>query len=163
MPARARGAKPAKYPPGSLSSDTGSNALSETTTTDFRSGAHTRKCISPPSNGSAPTGMRLVIDRCILCRDPKQPGSKDRSSRGRLISLRCFRIAWAGRVPYGEVVTAVEAFELTTRGGASDFALVTAACRLFGPYCLIGGLAVNCYVEPVYTLDADIVALADNL
>ena len=66
-------------------------------------------------------------------------------------------------MPYGEVVTAVEAFELTTRGGASDFALVTAACRLFGPYCLIGGLAVNCYVEPVYTLDADIVALADNL
>ena len=32
--------------------------------------------------------------------------------------------------------------------------------RLAGPYCLIGGLAVNCYVEPVYTLDADLVAVA---
>lgn len=32
-----------------------------------------------------------------------------------------------------------------------------------GPYCLIGGLAVNCYVEPVYTLDADIVVIAQNL
>jgi hypothetical protein len=28
---------------------------------------------------------------------------------------------------------------------------------------LIGGLAVNCYVEPVYTLDADIVVVAANL
>jgi hypothetical protein len=28
---------------------------------------------------------------------------------------------------------------------------------------LIGGLAVNCYVEPVYTLDADIVVVADAL
>jgi hypothetical protein len=54
-------------------------------------------------------------------------------------------------------VTAAEAYELTTRGGASDFARLIADCELFGPYCLIGGLAVNCYVEPVYTLDADIV------
>jgi hypothetical protein len=28
---------------------------------------------------------------------------------------------------------------------------------------LIGGLAVNCYVEPVYTLDADIVVIASSL
>jgi hypothetical protein len=54
-------------------------------------------------------------------------------------------------------VTAQEAYELTTRGGATDFARLIAACEKFGPYCLIGGLAVNCYVEPVYTLDADIV------
>jgi hypothetical protein len=60
-------------------------------------------------------------------------------------------------------VTAVEAFELTTRGGASDLAQVIAACELFGPYCLIGGSAVNCYVEPVYTVDADIVVVAENL
>ena len=32
-----------------------------------------------------------------------------------------------------------------------------AACESFGPYCVLGGLAVNCYVEPLYTLDADIV------
>ena len=56
-----------------------------------------------------------------------------------------------------EVVTAAEAYELTTQGGATDFALLIKACESFGPYCLIGGFAVNCYVEPVYTLDADIV------
>jgi hypothetical protein len=60
-------------------------------------------------------------------------------------------------------VTAVEAFELTTQGGATDFAKVIAACESFGPYCLIGGLAVNCYVEPVYTLDADLVMIAAGL
>jgi hypothetical protein len=54
-------------------------------------------------------------------------------------------------------VTALEAYELTTKGGATDFARVIAACESFGPYCLIGGLAVNCYVEPVYTLDTHIV------
>ena len=53
-----------------------------------------------------------------------------------------------------EVVTAVEAYELTTHGGATDFARMIAACEALGPYCLIGGLAVNCFVEPVYTLDA---------
>jgi hypothetical protein len=60
-------------------------------------------------------------------------------------------------------VTALEAYELTTQGGATDFGLLIAACESFGPYCLIGGLAVNCYVEPVYTLDADIVAIASSL
>lgn len=57
-------------------------------------------------------------------------------------------------------MTALEAFNLTTQGGGSDFAAVIAACESFGPYCLIGGLAVNCYVEPVYTLDAHIVVTA---
>lgn len=52
---------------------------------------------------------------------------------------------------------------MTTHGGATDFARVIAACESFGPYCLIGGLAVNCYVEPVYTLDADFVVIAANL
>jgi hypothetical protein len=40
---------------------------------------------------------------------------------------------------------------------------VIQACESFGPYCLIGGLAVNGYVEPVYTLDADIVAITASL
>jgi hypothetical protein len=52
---------------------------------------------------------------------------------------------------------------LTTQGGATEFARLIAVCESFGPYCLIGGLAVNCYVEPVYTLDADLVAVAANL
>jgi hypothetical protein len=60
-------------------------------------------------------------------------------------------------------VTALEAYDLTTQGGATDFARLIKACESFGPYCLIGGLAVNCYVEPVYTLDADIVAIASSL
>jgi hypothetical protein len=60
-------------------------------------------------------------------------------------------------------VTALEAYELTTKGGATDFARVIAACESFGPYCLIGGLAVNCYVDPVYTLDADLVVISPNL
>ncbi len=60
-------------------------------------------------------------------------------------------------------MTALEAYELTTQGGATDFARLIRACESFGPYCLIGGLAVNCYVEPVYTLDADIVVIASSL
>jgi len=32
-----------------------------------------------------------------------------------------------------------------------------------GPHCLIDGLAVNCYVEPVYTPDADLVVIAASL
>jgi hypothetical protein len=60
-------------------------------------------------------------------------------------------------------VTALEAYELTTQGGATDFVRVIEACESFGPYCLIGGLAVNCFVEPVYTLDADLVVIASNL
>jgi hypothetical protein len=60
-------------------------------------------------------------------------------------------------------VTALEAYELATQGGGTDFARVIKACESFGPYCLIGGLAVNCYAEPVYTLDADIVVIARSL
>ena len=60
-------------------------------------------------------------------------------------------------------MTALEAYELTTQGGGTDFARLIKACESFGPYCLIGGLAVNCYVEPVYTLDADITVIARSL
>jgi hypothetical protein len=60
-------------------------------------------------------------------------------------------------------VTALEAYDLTTQGGGTDFALLIRACESFGPYCLIGGLAVNTYVEPVYTLDADLVVITDSL
>ena len=60
-------------------------------------------------------------------------------------------------------MTAQEAYELITQGGATDFARLIHACESFGPYCLIGGLAVNCYVEPVYTLDADIVVVSTSL
>jgi len=46
---------------------------------------------------------------------------------------------------------------LTTQGGTTDFARVIAACEASGAWCLIGDLAVNAFVEPVYTLDADLV------
>ena len=62
-----------------------------------------------------------------------------------------------------EGVTALEVYELTTQGGGSDFATMIAVCQALGDYCLIGGLAVNCFVEPVYTLDADMVIVADRV
>jgi hypothetical protein len=60
----------------------------------------------------------------------------------------------------GGVVRAIEAYELTTGGSATDFARLVRACEPLGPYCLIGDLAVNCYAEPIYTLDAEIVVVA---
>jgi hypothetical protein len=68
-----------------------------------------------------------------------------------------------GTLIQSEVVTAQEAYELTAHGGATDFARLIEACELFGSYCLIGALAVNCYVDPVYTLDADLVVIAAGL
>jgi hypothetical protein len=60
-------------------------------------------------------------------------------------------------------MTAEEIYESVTNGGASDFATVAKVLGRHGPWCLIGGLAVNCYVEPVYTIDADIVVVAQQL
>ena len=60
-------------------------------------------------------------------------------------------------------MTEMEVYELTTHGGATDFARLIRACESFRSYCLIGGLAVNCYVEPVFTLDAEIVVISTVL
>jgi hypothetical protein len=60
-------------------------------------------------------------------------------------------------------MTAEEIYESVTNGGASDFAVVATILQRHGGWCLIGGLAVNCYVEPVYTVDADIVVVAERL
>src|SRR5438874_2941355 len=60
-------------------------------------------------------------------------------------------------------MTAEEIFESVTNGGANDFAATVRILQRSGPWCLIGGLAVNCYVEPVYTVDADIVVVTENL
>ena len=60
-------------------------------------------------------------------------------------------------------MTASEVFEAVTGSGSSDFATLVAILNRRGSWCLIGGLAVNCYVEPVYTLDADIVVVASKL
>ena len=58
-------------------------------------------------------------------------------------------------------MTVTEAFNLTTHGGAKDFATLVAVVDSFGPWCLIGGLAVNCYADPVYTLDLNLVVRGD--
>jgi hypothetical protein len=60
-------------------------------------------------------------------------------------------------------MTATEVFESVTNGGATDFAEVVAILDQSGGWCLIGGLAVNCYVEPVYTVDADIVVATKQI
>ncbi len=60
-------------------------------------------------------------------------------------------------------MTAAEIYNSVTNGGASDFAEVAAILDRHGPWCLIGGLPVNCYVEPVYTVDADMVVITENL
>lgn len=60
-------------------------------------------------------------------------------------------------------MTAAEVYESVTNGGTSDFADVVAILNRNRPWCLIGGLAVNCYVEPVYTIDVDLVVVAAKL
>jgi hypothetical protein len=60
-------------------------------------------------------------------------------------------------------MTAAEVYESVTHGGASDFADVGAILNRNKPWCLIGGLAVNCFVEPVYTIDVDLVVMPKNL
>jgi hypothetical protein len=61
-------------------------------------------------------------------------------------------------------MTAREIYDLTLRGGGNDFqATVELLERLGEPWCLMGGLAVNAYCEPVYTADADFVVVASQL
>ena len=60
-------------------------------------------------------------------------------------------------------MTAAEVFDFVTGSGSSDFATLVSILKCRGAWCLIGGLAVNCYVEPVYTLDADVVVIASEL
>ena len=60
-------------------------------------------------------------------------------------------------------MTAAEIYESITDGGTSDFAELVTVLNRHKPWCLIGGLAVNCYVEPVYTVDVDLVVVAANL
>ena len=60
-------------------------------------------------------------------------------------------------------MTESEVFESVTGSGSSDFAILIGILSRHGSWCLIGGLAVNCYVEPVFTLDADIVVISSAL
>lgn len=60
-------------------------------------------------------------------------------------------------------MTAAEIFESVTGSGSTDFATLVSILNRRGAWCLIGGLAVNCYVEPFYTLDAHVVVTASEL
>ena len=60
-------------------------------------------------------------------------------------------------------MTASEVFESITGSGSRDFAALVSILNRRAAWCLIGGLAVNCYVEPVYTLDAAVVVVASEL
>ncbi len=60
-------------------------------------------------------------------------------------------------------MTATEAYESITNGGTTDFAAAVQILERNRPWCLIGALAINCYVEPVYTVDADIVVVSEHL
>jgi hypothetical protein len=61
-------------------------------------------------------------------------------------------------------MTAREIYDLALRGGGNDFqATVELLDRLGEPWCLIGGLAINVYCEPVYTNDADFIVVTSQL
>jgi hypothetical protein len=87
--------------------------------------------------------MPLARDEILALPDPKTCGRK------------------AGVVFLWVSMTAEEIFESVTNGGRSDFAEVVSLLAKADPgWCLIGGLAVNCYVSPVYTVDADFVVVS---
>ena len=60
-------------------------------------------------------------------------------------------------------MTATQIFESVTSGGLRDFVLLVQILDRHGPWCLVGGLAINCYVEPVFTIDIDIVVATSEL
>lgn len=60
-------------------------------------------------------------------------------------------------------MTAKDLYNLVSGNGGDDLSDAIAILRRECKFCLIGGLAVNCYVEAVFTLDADfVVAIEDT-
>jgi hypothetical protein len=55
-------------------------------------------------------------------------------------------------------MTAAEIYESVTTGGASDLADLVSFLNQNAAWCLVGGFALNCYVEPLYTVEVDVVA-----
>jgi len=88
---------------------------------------------------------------------PDGPQGRGYNARARQVDSAKVASLFAARM------TAAEIYESVTNGGASDFAELATVLNENKPWCLIGGLAVNCYVEPVYTVDVDLVVVAANL
>ena len=55
-------------------------------------------------------------------------------------------------------MTAAEVYESVTNGGASDLAGLVSFPNQNAAWCLVGEFALNCYVEPLYTVEVDVVA-----
>ena len=55
-------------------------------------------------------------------------------------------------------MTAAEVYESVSNGGASDLADLVSFLNQNAAWCLVGGFALNCYVEPLYTVEVDVVA-----
>jgi hypothetical protein len=61
-------------------------------------------------------------------------------------------------------MTGRQFYDLATHGGGNDFqAVVELLERLSIPWCLISGVAVNVYCDPLLTSDADFVVVASQL
>ena len=61
-------------------------------------------------------------------------------------------------------MTEREIYDGVIMNGTTDFTFVVETLRRHGArWCVIGGLAVNAYAEPVYTVDLDLVVIADDL
>lgn len=61
-------------------------------------------------------------------------------------------------------MTEQEIYDGVIMNGTTDFAFVAETLRRHGAgWCVIGGLAVNSYVTPVYTVDLDLVVVAADL
>ena len=61
-------------------------------------------------------------------------------------------------------MTEKEIYDGVIMSGTTDFAQVVESLRRHGAeFCVIGGMAVNSYVTPVYTVDLDLVVMAADL
>lgn len=61
-------------------------------------------------------------------------------------------------------MTEQEIYDGVITGGTTDMALVVKSlCRHGAGWCVIGGMAVNSYVVPVYTVDFEMVVVATDL
>ena len=61
-------------------------------------------------------------------------------------------------------MTEQEIYDGVIVNGTTDFSFVAGTLRRHGAgWCVIGGLAVNSYVTPVYTADLDLVVISTDL